>query len=357
MKVLLLGEYSSFHRYLKEGLRELGVEVTLVANGDGWKQIPGCDIQLYNETKKGLSLYIEKYIHIPYIVRKLKNYDVVQLINPRIFPDRINLGMIKRLIKMNKRVYLSACGGGYANVKAYLEHKFDYYPYDFDKFSLNVYDSNTKFGRKNIKDAIFIENNVNMIIPILYEYSIGHIGDVSNVIPAAINVDDIVYKRNDISDKIVFFHGLNGEDRKGTQFIRKAMELLKEKYPNDVEIIIDGHMPFEKYVKVLEKTNVVVDQCLTYGYGINACISMAQGKVVMAPCRSETLNAFGVSEAPIIHIEPNVDQIFSQMEYLVHNRNIIPDIGAESRKYVERLHDYKKVAAQYIEVWKSEKDI
>ena len=34
MKVLLVGDYSSFHRYLKEGLQELGVNVTLASAGD-----------------------------------------------------------------------------------------------------------------------------------------------------------------------------------------------------------------------------------------------------------------------------------------------------------------------------------
>ena len=39
MKILLLGEYSSLHRYLKEGLFEIGYkDVTLASNGDGWKE-------------------------------------------------------------------------------------------------------------------------------------------------------------------------------------------------------------------------------------------------------------------------------------------------------------------------------
>lgn len=49
MKVLLLGEYSGFYYNLKRGLQELGVEVDLFANGDGWKQIPGADKPLYRD--------------------------------------------------------------------------------------------------------------------------------------------------------------------------------------------------------------------------------------------------------------------------------------------------------------------
>ena len=37
MKILLMGEFSGFYLNLKQGLQELGAEVTLAANGDGWK--------------------------------------------------------------------------------------------------------------------------------------------------------------------------------------------------------------------------------------------------------------------------------------------------------------------------------
>src|SRR5699024_360448 len=93
---------------------------------------------------------------------------------------------------------------------------------------------------------------------------------VSRVLPFPINIEEISYTENIIKDKIVIFHGLNREASKGTGFIREAMEKLQENYKDEVEIIIDGYMPFDSYMKLLSKVNVVVDQCLTYGYGINA---------------------------------------------------------------------------------------
>ena len=52
MRVLLVGEFSGFYLNLKQGLQELGVDVTLAANGDGWKQIPGADIPLFRTGDK-----------------------------------------------------------------------------------------------------------------------------------------------------------------------------------------------------------------------------------------------------------------------------------------------------------------
>ena len=37
MKILLLGEYSNLHATLAEGLRELGHKVTVVSDGNAWR--------------------------------------------------------------------------------------------------------------------------------------------------------------------------------------------------------------------------------------------------------------------------------------------------------------------------------
>ena len=40
MRILLLGEYSNVHNTLAKGLRQLGHTVTVVSNGDFWKNYP-----------------------------------------------------------------------------------------------------------------------------------------------------------------------------------------------------------------------------------------------------------------------------------------------------------------------------
>ena len=353
MRILLFGEFSSLHKYLKEGLENLpGIEVDLASTGDGWKRISGSTIQLpiCNGRGKEQLKYYREYLKI---IKKIKNYDVVQIIGPSVFPTAIYKACLKYLKKQNRIISLVAAGEDYSLVESYLNGTFEYYIMDQDDSCLKKYDKNNFKGRRYIKRDKTVSTMADVIIPSLYEYRVGYIGNkkIQQVVPFPINTEKINYTLNKPGDKIVFFHGLNREASKGTYIIRKAMEKLKEKYPEQVEIIIDGHMPFDKYMQLLKSTNVVVDQCLTYGYGINACISMAQGKIVMAPCRKETMDAFGIGESPIISIGPDEEQIFSQMEYIVKNRNKISELGVESRKYVEVLHDYKKVAKKYIEIW------
>ncbi len=51
MKILLMGEYSNVHATLAEGLRKLGHQVTVLSNGDFWKNYPR-DIDLVRKPGK-----------------------------------------------------------------------------------------------------------------------------------------------------------------------------------------------------------------------------------------------------------------------------------------------------------------
>ena len=79
MKILLMGEYSNVHWTLAEGLRTLGHEVTVLSNGDFWKDYPR-DINLVRTpTKWGGICYMARLLRL---LPQLKGYDIVQLINP-----------------------------------------------------------------------------------------------------------------------------------------------------------------------------------------------------------------------------------------------------------------------------------
>lgn len=355
MKVLLYGEFSSLHNYLKQGFQNReDVEVTLVSNGDGYKKIGGADLTLPEENKKNIWSRIRYYSHYLDVVRTFKGFDVVQIVNPSVIPYIIGKKVIDILAKNNSKLFLVAGGVDYALVKAYNDGRFEYNIFDDMPDVLGSYKSRNIMVAIKKKYESYLVDSVNKVIPILYEYAVGYEQNkTSGVIPAPVNLSSLEYRENEVQGKIVFFHGLNDERKKGTKYIRKALEALQCNYPDEVEVIINGKMPFADYIKILGKTNVVIDQCMCYGYGINACISMAQGKVVMAGARPETLKAFGVEESPIIHIKPDVDYIYEKLEYVVKNRKKIPEWGRMSRKYVEEVHDMNRIADMYMNIWKN----
>ena len=116
MKILLMGEYSNVHATLADGLRKLGHQVTVVSNGDFWKNYPR-DFNMARRPGKlgGILLLLKLYT----IVHKLRGYDIVQLINPmflelkaeRIFP------IYRYLRRHNKKVILGGYGMDYYWVK------------------------------------------------------------------------------------------------------------------------------------------------------------------------------------------------------------------------------------------------
>jgi len=355
VKILLLGDYSGLSKNLKEGLIELGHEVSLVSTGDGFKETVNSDFPLKNFDNVLLKM-LDKIIFPLNRISNYYNYDVVQIIYHNMFGMAqigYNYYILKKIKEHSGKMFLNSCGEDYFVYKS--KDKLRYNPWDESKNSNMGIDKlvNKKwYVTNNLKVA----NLVDGIIPSLYTYAEAYRNHkkIMPTIPFPMNVNDIKFTPPIIENgKLKVFHGLNREDYKGTKYIREAMERLKRNYPNDVEILIDGKMPLKQYLKILEKTNVVVDQALSYEYGMNAVYSMAMGKVVLSGNEPECQKEFRRSDIPIINIKPSVEDIYNKLEKLVLNKKDVIEIAKKSRLFVEDFHHHVKVAQQYIDAWNS----
>lgn len=352
MRILLLGEYSSYHKYLKEGLMALGHQVTLVSSGDGYKKIGGADIRL-PEPAKSFWDRNRYYTEWKQLIHKINGYDVVQMVSSCILPLPLSGHAFDYIKANNKCVSVASVGTNYATVRAYEEGAFEYYVYD--QWERERYRKHSIKGSYEIKKAEYIEKRADIIIPGAYEYKKGYENyrNISDVIPFAVNTDQIVYEDNIVGDKIIIFHGINRPQPKGSALIISAMEKVKRDHPYEVDILITKRIPFDKYIQVVKKINVLADQCRSYGYGINACIAMAQGKITMSGFREETLHEMGVTETPGVSIRPDVDYIYDRLVNIIKKRDQITEWGRASRKYIEKNHDYVKIAQRYVKAWQS----
>ena len=91
MKILLFGEFSSFHKNLKVGLESLGHNVTLASSGDGWKKVDR-DLDLdYSSNIINKKLASRIYLFLD--INKFIGYDIVQIISPDVilnyFPRKL----------------------------------------------------------------------------------------------------------------------------------------------------------------------------------------------------------------------------------------------------------------------------
>lgn len=352
MRILLLGEFSGFYNNLYDGLKELGQEVKIASGGDGWKKIGQSDIKLFSNKKNKYIRAIDNTIIQFKNIKEIKNYDVVQLISPNIFGMvrfDYNQKLIRQIKKNNNDLFLTVAGDHYYIYEESKKLKYSYFEH--------IYNSENKFNNKNyIKNNNDIVEMVDGIIPTMYTYAEAYRGHAKllKTIPFPMNIDKIQFIPQKIqNNKLKIFHGLNREEAKGTKYIKEAMFKIKEKYPNDVDILIEGKMPLAKYIKVLEETNVVIDQALSYEYGMNAVYSMAMGKVVLSGNEPECQQEFNRNDIPIINIKPNVEDIYNKLEKLILDKKSVEEIGYNSRQFVEDFHNYVIVAQQYVDTWNS----
>lgn len=355
MKILLLGEFSALHKNLKEGLVELGHDVTIASAGDGWKGIDG-DINLGSK-RGGLIGKFEKVFNILKAIPILKDYDVVQFVAPVLFTQKfgINKRIVDFIVKNNNKIFLVGAGATEQNtiIADFCEESFKYpHLYKEIKNGNSSLWSQTEEGRKY--NQWFLKA-INGYIPIMYEYAQGYrdVGytKLCPTIAIPMNTDKVQYEDNIVGERLVIFHGLNCEGVKGTPIIRAAMEKLQKEYPNEVECEIDGKMPLDIYLKFLKRVNVVIDQAYSVSIGVNGVYNLAMGKVVVGGGEQEFLDEFNLHRSPLIPIQPTVEGIYQQLEQLLQRKDEILEMGKSSRLFAEELHDYKKIAQQYVDVW------
>ncbi|MEI6368693.1 MAG: glycosyltransferase [Nostocales cyanobacterium ELA608] len=349
MKILLLGEYSSLHQNLKEGLQKLGHEAIVASDGDGWRKVP-CDISLHSKLPSIFGK-LERRLKSLSSLNKMKGFDVAQLMNPFIFPPKYfpSRFFYQKIKDHNNKFFMLAAGMD-AYFSHYAHQKLEYVPPDELIKGYTNYKSQSDLDFNQ-----WIIEKVSGVIPIMYEYEVGY-ASVPNrlpTIPIPINIDKIPYEENKVRKKLVVFHGLNRYEFKGTRHVEEAFEVLARKYPNDLELVIDGKMPLNDYLAVMKRTNVVIDQMYSYSCGMNAIYALAMGKVVLGGAEPESLISLGVDSTPVINLKPNAQSIIEKVEQLLEKRNQFEQLGYESRKFAEEVHDYKKIAQQYIDTWSS----
>jgi hypothetical protein len=355
MRILLLGEFSGVHTNLGKALRDLGHEVMLVSDGDGYRNFH-TDLKInthyinIKDLYKSISTPIKNY-------NKLTGFDVVQLISPFIFNKKIpfyNNLFLTALKKDNKKLFLVNAGAGYANYESNLSLKYSPCTYceKLDKPRGCPYiKPYAKYATRGI------EKMVDNIIPFCYEYHLAYKNNTKcteiHNFPIDISNKKII---NEINGKIVFFHGMieGRSGFKGSFIIKKALEKAKEKYPNDIDIKIAGGIPFNDYIKLFSKVNVVVDQVFSYSLAMNALNAMSTGKIVLGGVEPEAyryLNHAG--PIPALNIIPNEDQIVQQVEYIIENRNRIEEWAYASNEFVVQYFDSMKVASHFLKTWSS----
>ena len=378
MRILLLGEYSRLHNSLKEGLLKLGHEVTLVSDGDDFKNYPS-DLSFDAKWSKSKWLYysrrvlhkffkfdiatLERGVRFYFFLPKLQQFDVIQLINEASINTNaaFEIYLLRKLKNQNKKLFLLSSGADAVCVQFMLDRKFKY-------SILTPYLENPKVSREypyilryvsksHLRLHRFLYSTIKGVIASDFDYAIPLEGNKQflGLIPNPINCSKIDFILTEIKDKIIIFLGINRHNyvKKGISYFEKSLAQIKQKYGERVDIIITENIPYQEYITLYNKAHIVLDQVYAYDQGYNALEAMAKGKVVFTGAEKEFTDYYQLTDRVAINALPDVNELVKELSFLIENPQEIIKIGKNARAFVEKEHDYLKIAKKYLNVWQS----
>ncbi|MBQ7041821.1 MAG: glycosyltransferase [Muribaculaceae bacterium] len=367
MKILLLGDFSNYHQCLATALRELGHQVTVVSDGCEWMNTDR-DIDVARRFKGklgGLDLWIRLNTSLS---RYLKGYDVVQINNPifiTLRPNRVRK-IFDKLKRDNGAVFLTAMG----NDKVFLDMCMDPNgPLKYNEWL--VYGKPTKLLQEQ-PDIVngwnnpilqehckYIYDNIDGATTVLYEYDlacrkvlpndrVGYCGipiDTKNIIPSEIT---------ETPQKVKFFLGIKSNHKilKGTDRFLDVTQKLVQAYPNKCELKTVQNLPYAQFIQELKNSHVLLDQLYSYTPATTALIGMAHGLTTVSGGEDEYYDFINEHEnRPIINAIPDDNELYSILENIVLNPDIIPTRAKANRDFVIKHNDSIIVAKRYLDFW------
>ncbi len=148
--------------------------------------------------------------------------------------------------------------------------------------------------------------------------------------------------------KIKIVHAPTNRQIKGTKYVLSVIEKLKqEKY--NIDFILIEKQPNDIVLDICKNADIIVDALLLESHGIFSMEGMALGKPVL--CRIDEKFLKYYPGLPILSTDP--DNLYEHLKLLIQNPDLRKELGERGRKYVEEIHDTKKIAKQLIELYKT----
>lgn len=113
-------------------------------------------------------------------------------------------------------------------------------------------------------------------------------------------------------------------------------------------------MPYEKYVQLAEKVDILVDQKYAVTFGMASLGAMASGKILITGnYRSEIddLHYNYIHNAPAFELGTTVEEMVSNIAGVIEKREEFQRLGEEGRKFVKNYHDVHDVAEKFLKLY------
>ncbi len=365
MKILFAGDASNMHNCLAQALRDLGHTAVVASNGSHWMNTHR-DIDLKRGPGKvGAVKYVLKLMQS---LKLMRDFDVVETCGQVFFdlkPPKVRWAF-DWLKRHNKLMLLGAIGTDYVYFTTCHDGKtYRYSDYMVgDKPSPFVLSQEYIDKREALWGAPFMQRHSDYLlqrydgaISCLWEYQACYEPIFGDRITCAglpidtASVDPIVL--NHEPKKVKLFIGIQRDRNilKGTDLLLEAARRTVDRYPNLCELTVVESVPYEEYVQLLSSSHVLLDQLYSYTPATNALLAMARGLVAVSGAEPEFYELINEHDnQPIINVSPLIEgDIDAKLDWLVHNKHLLPDLSRRSREFVVKHNDSHVVARRHLE--------
>lgn len=387
MKILLIGEASFLHNTLKKGLLERGHRVITMSDGNGWHDAPR-DIDLRRDGRwgklGGLRVVWQLLCHLP----QLCGNDVVQIHNYQFVPLMYRWNtLLLRFLKLTNRRVVKGCFGDDPQIFRRQAQGVPAYSDTYWSGQLQNADQH----RDRIAEVIEhgaeaswrkTTHMADALVACLYEYWLDYneppyaaklhyvplpmeceemVKCVDNDPPSPSHPNDSQLPTNlttSPSHHLTILIGLQPKRdfMKGAMKIAAFVEEVARRHPGKVQIKYVEGVPYDEYMHLLAKADVLVDQLYSYTPSMNSLAAMARGTVVIGGGEEEYYEFIGEDTLrPIINVRPDVpdEENIAAIERALFTDGMLERMAQESIQFVHKYHDYRLVAKQYEQLYYS----
>ncbi len=351
MKFTLLGEYSGLHHAVKKGLVALGHDVMLISDGDRRKNIEA-DIRLDSLCRllpqgRLNSLYSSVY--------KLKNLsaDHLSIISPillgggRYVRELFSFNLLRRAL--DKATTSSLCAAGSDSFWLNYVSTLNYHPFDspvdtkpaFSQFPADLLNQH-------------VARRVDKIIGFTPDYYYAYASNTSfsaktYQVPmvgcSLMQASPECYSPR--KSKVTVLFGSNKSAFKGGPVIISALKKFQSHH-QDVEILAPSMCSYNEWFEYVRRSDILVDQCRTYSYGVNALLGMALGKIVLTGWSWPPMEIFDFEMPPVISITPTVNSVFNSLCLAYRNFRDGRHMPEVSSEFYNSYHSPVVVAKKFL---------
>jgi len=168
----------------------------------------------------------------------------------------------------------------------------------------------------------------------------------AHVVPPGLDLRNFTPSPPSDNPRPLIVHAPSNREKKGTRYVVEACESL----PVDLDIV-EG-VPHDQARERYARADIVVDQLNAGWHGVFALEAMALGKPVLAHLDRETVErsaaGYGI-RLPIVPAATNT--LADALRPLVESPDLRRRVGAESRAYVEQVHDIDRIADRLLAIY------